>query len=188
MESTAHAEDSNSDYLEEVVATVPERERDPLRLGMQLIRLGRLSEVLFQQSAAGFGLNAAEATTLSVLLLSGPPHEMLPSEIQRRVVHTSAGITGILRRLEARQLVNRRPDQSDGRCIVVALTPDGYQLVRLLLRHRATLFAGYFADIDSEDLPGLIEAIGLVLTRLERAAGYSPAFRKVRLTKQVAST
>jgi len=155
-------------------------------LGMQLIRLGRLSEVLFQQSAAGFGLNAAEATALSALLLSGPPHEMLPSEIQRRVVHTSAGITGILRRLEAKQLITRRPDQTDGRCVVVALTPAGDQLVRLFLSHRATTLATYFADIEADELPELIEAIGLVLTKLERAAGYSPAFTTARITQRVA--
>ena len=175
----------NADYVNRLLATLPESERSPLRLGMTLIRLSRISESLLERSAIDFGLNSSEATTLSALLLSGPPHQMLPSEITRRVAHTSAGVTGILRRLETKQLVSRRADPSDGRRVFATLTPQGEQLIREFLRHRATMFAGYFGDIDPDDLIAMIDSIGTLLARLERAAGYSPAFNQADIASPI---
>ena len=167
----------NSDHLETVLAMIPEHERSSLRLGMELVRLGRISEVLLEQAAEEFGLNSSEATTLSALLFSGPLQEMLPSEIQRRVAHTSAGVTGILRRLETKQLIERRPHPSDGRCLLVRLTPAGARLIRAFLQRRATAYAAHFAEMNAEVVAELIDSIGAVLANLERAAGFSAAFK-----------
>jgi len=167
----------NSTYIESLLASLPEHEQAPLRLGMTLTRLSRVSEALHEQSAGEFGLNGSEATTLVALLASGPEHRMLPSEIRTRVAHTSAGVTGILRRLETKGLVSRAADPSDGRRVPISLTPEGERLVRAFLEARATAFASLFREHSSAELAAMIDTTGALVAKLERAAGYSPAFR-----------
>ncbi len=166
----------NSTYIESLLASLPEQEQAPLRLGMTLTRLSRISEALHEQSAGEFGINGSEATTLVALLASGPEHRMLPSEIRTRVAHTSAGVTGIVRRLETKGLVSRAADPSDGRRVPISLTPEGERLVRAFLEARATAFATLFREHSSEELATMIDTTGALVAKLERAAGYSPAF------------
>jgi len=168
----------NAHHIEELLGELPEAERGPLRLGMTLTRLSRISEALHEQSAGAFGLNGSEATTLVALLASGPEHRMLPTEIRTRVAHTSAGVTGILRRLESKRLVSRAADPSDGRRVLITLTPAGEETVLTFLRERARAFAEHFDGIDGAALGAMTDTIDEVLLRLERAAGYSPAFRR----------
>jgi len=166
----------NSTYIESLLASLPEPEQAPLRLGMTLTRLSRISEALHDQSAGEFGLNGSEATTLVALLASGPEQRMLPSEIRTRVAHTSAGVTGILRRLETKGLVTRTADPSDGRRVPISLTHEGERLVRAFLESRATAFAAVFSDFSPEEVATMIDTTSALVVKLERVAGYSPAF------------
>ena len=166
----------NSTYIESLLASLPEQEQAPLRLGMTLTRLSRISEALHEQSAGEFGLNGSEATTLVALLASGPEHRMLPSELRARVAHTSAGVTGILRRLETKGLVSRAADPTDGRRLPISLTPEGEQLVRTFLEARAGAFAALFSEHSSDELASMIDTMARMVAKLERAAGFIPAF------------
>ena len=62
---------------------------------------------------------------LRVLELVGEPHRMSPTELSEIVVRSSGGMTQILDRLERVGLVERTPDPSDRRKVLVALTPEG---------------------------------------------------------------
>lgn len=169
----------NSAHIEQLLAELPEHEQAPLWLGMTLTRLSRVNELLHDRAAAEFGLNGSEVTTLVALLASGPEHRMLPTEIRTRVAHTSAGVTGILRRLETKGLVSRASDPADGRRVQITLTPHGEQLVLAFLAQRATAFATLFGDQPTEELAAMIATASALVAKLERAAGYSPAFRSV---------
>jgi DNA-binding MarR family transcriptional regulator len=167
----------NSAHIEQLLTELPEHEQAPLWLGMTLTRLSRVNELLHDRAAAEFGLNGSEVTTLVALLASGPEHRMLPTEIRTRVAHTSAGVTGILRRLETKGLVSRAADPADGRRVHITLTAEGEQLVRAFLEQRATAFATLFGDQPPEELAATIATAGALVATLERAAGFSPAFR-----------
>ena len=75
------------------------------------------------------GLSAAEFVVLATLRNAPPPHELMPTQIQDRVVITSGGLTKVMLQLEARQLVERRQHSSDLRIKPVRLSPAGCTLI-----------------------------------------------------------
>lgn len=70
-------------------------------------------------------------TTLSVLdTLAGAGRPMRLTELTRTEQVSQPGITQLVTRLERDGLVERRPDPSDGRAVLVHLTDDGRQVGR----------------------------------------------------------
>jgi DNA-binding MarR family transcriptional regulator len=85
----------------------------------------------------------------------------------RSAMVTSGAITQRLDKLEARGLVSRRPSETDGRGVLVSLTPAGLELIDAVLpTHIATenrLLEGLTAD-ERENLANtlrtLLESLG----------------------------
>lgn len=72
------------------------------------------------------GLTLAEFGVLEALYHKGP---MLLSEVQRKILVSSGGITYVVDRLEAKGLVERRPCPKDRRARYAALTKAGERLI-----------------------------------------------------------
>jgi DNA-binding MarR family transcriptional regulator len=86
----------------------------------------------FFEAAAGFDLHPAQAGAL--MQLDG--EEGLPMhEIATRLACDNSNVTGIVDRLEARDLVARRPGEQDRRVKYIVLTADG-RAVREAMRER----------------------------------------------------
>lgn len=66
---------------------------------------------------------------LAALRRVGAPYALTPTELFKSLLITSGTITKRLVRLEARHLIERRPDPEDGRGSQVYLTPLGKELV-----------------------------------------------------------
>ncbi|MEU1280105.1 MarR family transcriptional regulator [Streptomyces sp. NPDC005805] len=82
----------------------------------------------YEQAAAEHSLTGAQARVLGLLSL-----EPLPMRrIAQRMKCEPSNITGIVDRLEARGLVERRPDPADRRVKVAAATDEGRATARLL--------------------------------------------------------
>jgi DNA-binding MarR family transcriptional regulator len=75
-------------------------------------------------NARTHGLSLSQAIT--ILLLKEEP--MTTSAISRKIGLTSAAMTGILNKLEARRLVFRQHNQVDRRVITVELTNSGREV------------------------------------------------------------
>lgn len=56
--------------------------------------------------------------------------EAMPKHIAQRLLVTRPNVTGLLRRLEERQLIQMVPHASDGRALICRLTPAGSRRVR----------------------------------------------------------
>jgi DNA-binding MarR family transcriptional regulator len=104
--------------------------RDPLTLEVvDLIAsvVARYHEE-YDRAAAAHSLTGAQARVLALLAL-----EPLP---MRRIARTlrcePSNVTGIVDRLEARGLVERRPDPTDRRVKVAATTPQGTRTAKQL--------------------------------------------------------
>ena len=78
-----------------------------------------------QRFLARFDLTTIEFVTLRVLRREPPPHVMTPSALHETLVLSAGGMTKILKQLEAKGLVSRRPDETDKRSNLVALTSRG---------------------------------------------------------------
>lgn len=76
----------------------------------------------------GHGLTPSEFDVLAALRRSPPPYEQTPTEILRRTVVTSGGLTKILYRLEEKGWIERVADPQDRRSNRARLTPAGRKL------------------------------------------------------------
>lgn len=74
------------------------------------------------------GITTSEFDVLAALRRSAPPYEQTPTEILRRTVVTSGGLTKILYRLEKQGWIERITDEADRRSIRARLTPAGRRL------------------------------------------------------------
>ena len=96
-----------------------------------LVRLTRLCVLMteFQTEALlPFGLTPSDYSVLAALRRSGGGNRLAPSELYSVLEVSSGGMTKMIKRLEAKGLVERSPDPNDGRSHFVHLTPEGRKL------------------------------------------------------------
>ncbi len=79
---------------------------------------------------AQFQLTTSQFEVMGYLYKSGG---MEQQKLQHNTGITSATLTGILDKLEARSYISRRPSRTDGRANVVTLTPSGRELFAKLI-------------------------------------------------------
>ncbi|MEV6959474.1 MarR family transcriptional regulator [Streptomyces sp. NPDC051207] len=82
----------------------------------------------YEEAAAGHALTGAQAKLLSLLSLEPLPMRKLA----QRLKCEPSNVTGIVDRLEARGLVERRPAPADRRVKVAAATEEGRRVARSL--------------------------------------------------------
>lgn len=110
------------------------RERPQLDVSVTHV-LQRISRISLLQSASfaavfdRYDITFGEFEVLAALLRSGPPYQMSPTRLVDAVVLSSGAMTNRIDRVEALGLVERRPDPSDRRGTLVALTREGRQTV-----------------------------------------------------------
>ncbi len=138
-----------------------------------LSRVTRLARHLDRERRAAFaehGLETYEFDVLSALRRASPPYELTPGQLVRQTLVGSGTTTNRLDRLESRGLIDRRPDEEDGRVRRVRLTDRGRDRVDaavagLLDRERRLL--GALSGPDRETLARLLRAV--LVTFDERA-------------------
>jgi DNA-binding MarR family transcriptional regulator len=72
---------------------------------------------------------------------------------------TQPAITSLVRRLERDGLVERRPDPSDGRAVLVALTVAGAELVRARHADRVGRLGQLIADLGDEQRDAIARSV-----------------------------
>lgn len=128
------------------VATIQQawaRERPDLDVSPQGVigRLHRLAAVLREELVAvyqQYGLGEGEFDVLATLRRAGAPYERAPGELAEHTMVTTGAMTKRVDRLAEAGLVTRRRSEADGRGRVVALTPQGLDLIdRAMTAHMA---------------------------------------------------
>jgi DNA-binding MarR family transcriptional regulator len=95
-------------------------------------RVHALAEWLTEQRTmlyAEYALGPGEFDVMAALLRAGEPYEMSPSAIADWTVVSSGAVTKRVDRCIEQGWVTRRVGQADGRSRVVALTPEGKELI-----------------------------------------------------------
>ncbi|UYM04683.1 MarR family winged helix-turn-helix transcriptional regulator [Solicola gregarius] len=101
-------------------------------------------------------LSRTAASTLGALYRLGPLR--LTTLAQHEAV-TQPAMTGLVGRLESQGLVNRTPDPSDGRAVIIGLTPAGEALVDERRRQYAATIADMLGTLEPHDFDLLIDAL-----------------------------
>jgi DNA-binding MarR family transcriptional regulator len=130
---------------------------------LALIRThARLWDRVDAQMRHDSGLTMARYDVLMQLDLAGGRLGL--SELASRIVLSPSGLSKLLDRMEASDLIRREPDPRDARSIFARVTPGGRSLVRKARRsHHAWLqqsFGDALDDRDVADLTRIMERIG----------------------------
>ncbi len=110
------------------------RERSDLDLGPVAVfsRISRLAHHVDRarrQAFTAHDIESWEFDVLAALRRAGQPYELSPGRLLRETLVTSGTMTNRVDRLATRGLVERHPDPSDRRGVLVRLTPEGKDAV-----------------------------------------------------------
>ena len=142
----------------------PDLDFTPLQV---LSRVGRLSRHVDRARKAAFAasdLELWEFDVLSALRRAGAPYQLSPKALLQQTLVSSGTMTNRIDRLVRRKLVTRDADPSDGRGILVSMTPEGRERVdaaiRLLLVAESELL-DRLPKADQERLSALLRKLSL---------------------------
>jgi DNA-binding MarR family transcriptional regulator len=107
----------------------PQLDLSAKEIAARLVRLGTLFVAAIERVAATFGMSANEYVILCVLRASGRPYTLPPKAISPLMTLSSGGMTNILHGLAARGLIERLPDPSDRRGVLIRMTPEAVKRI-----------------------------------------------------------
>ena len=137
---------------------------------MALVQVGERLLACIDQTLRHHHLSRAGREALAVLEGAGQP--LSPTAIAERLLVTTASVTSLLDTLERRGLVERRPDLSDRRRLLVVITDDGRALVDQFLPEVVALQTAALAGLSERQrtqLCTLLEAVGAGLAHVDTA-------------------
>lgn len=129
--------------------------------------LGALREIGYARARRTLGrydLTVAEFDVLAALRRSPPPHEETPTEIQRRTVITSGGLTKILKNLERAGLTRSGVREEDRRSKRIRLTERGKETAERAMEELLREDFGWAVrDLSPDELEQAIALLGKVI-------------------------
>jgi DNA-binding MarR family transcriptional regulator len=147
-----------------------------------LIQLIRTAETLWNASRVLFSRWDLSTSQFNVLnLLHDLPEGLSQTDLSRALLMHRSNVTGLVDRLEARGLVQRRESPADRRAYRVSLTPRARQLMAEILPHYYRAASEVWNDIPAEraasihkDLEHLCVNAQQMADRLADAASKKP--------------
>ncbi len=140
-----------------------------------LIQLLRTAETLWNASRVFFTRWNLSPSQFNVLnLLGEEPGGLTQSDLSRQLLMHRSNVTGLVDRLEARQLVERRDTPNDRRAYRVVLTDQGQRLVRAILPHFYHAAEEVWGDLPVKRARQLVAELSGVCAQAERFAATKP--------------
>ena len=162
------ARTSMAAQAEELADTLDERVSGATEVVLLAVRSGRLAELVLQRALRPIGLDGSQLAVLYALAQTRPEHLLAHGDLCHLLAQTPSGVTRTVRRLEANGLVERLADPDDGRATIVALTPEGHGLVRMI-----DAFQDTFTTAGVDDVSDLVPPLGRLVDLL--GAGRLPS-------------
>lgn len=107
----------------------PQTKVEAIQIVGRIIWLGRRYEDAVAAMLWDPSLSYSDYDVIATLRRAGSPYELTPTELGRRVLLSSGGITACLKRLEDRGLISRRTVPEDRRRLLARLTPKGFEVI-----------------------------------------------------------
>ena len=121
------------------------------RFWVALARAYRLAYRRHSRALAPHGLTVSQFDLLATLYRS-PPEGLRMGQISGRLLVTEGNVTGLVDRLEAAGMVERRPDPADRRAFRVRLTPAGHALAGAAIPTVEAELERVFAALPPEEM------------------------------------
>lgn len=136
-------------------------EEDILR---SLRRITRAIDLHSKQLTATYGLTGPQLVCLRVI---GRQEGVTPSEVARSIALSQATVTGIVDRLVARQLVERRRTPHDRRSVNIFLTQAGRELIAVAPSPLQERFSTRLGQLSVADQASLRDALDQVVQMMD---------------------
>jgi DNA-binding MarR family transcriptional regulator len=133
----------------------PDLDAFPLAVVARIQRVHQALKPLLDAVQESFGLRGESFDVLASLRRAGQPYELTPTALYSELMISSGTMTNRLDRLEAADLIVRRPDPSDGRGTLVALTKRGQALIDRALGDHVANEATLLSALTHEELQTL---------------------------------
>ena len=160
------AHGSEADEVDELVGAW-RRERDdldlaPVEVFSRISRLARLLDLARREAFTAHDIEPWEFDVLAAVRRAGKPYQLSPGQLLRETMVTSGTMTNRIDRLTERDLVDRSPDPSDRRGVLVGLTAAGKRAVdgafeTLLDRERDLL--AELSSVERRELAALLKRL-----------------------------
>jgi DNA-binding MarR family transcriptional regulator len=140
----------------------PDLDVEPLEVLSRISRLARHLDRARRLAFAEHGLEPWEFDVLTSLRRAGAPYQLSPGQLLTQTLVTSGTMTNRIDRLAQKGFVERLPDPSDRRGVLVRLTEEGQNhadqaLAGLLVQERAIL--SQLSRTQREELAGLLRQL-----------------------------
>jgi len=134
----------------------------PVEVFSRVSRLARLLDKARRAAFTAHEIEPWEFDVLAALRRAGKPYQLTPGALLRQTMVTSGTMTNRVDRLTHRGFVERSPDPSDRRGVLVRLTTAGKRAVdgafeSLLSSERDLL--GHLSEADRRTLAGLLKQL-----------------------------
>lgn len=144
------------------------RERDdldlaPVEVFSRVSRLARRLDLARKAAFSTHGIESWEFDVLAALRRAGAPYELSPGRLLRETLVTSGTMTNRVDRLAGRGLVERLPDPSDRRGVLVRLTEEGRTTVDAAFEELLEAEASLLADLPARERQRLAGALRTLL-------------------------
>lgn len=123
------------------------------------LNLNRLRTQAFRSA----GLVSWEFDVLALLRRADPPHELNPAQLITGTKVGSAAMTNRIENMLKRGLIERRPNPSDGRGVLVRPTREGEARVDAAMTALVGLEAAELTVLNAADRDALIRILGTLL-------------------------
>ena len=157
----------------EFAATQWTAERPDLNL-LPMTVLGRLAEAAqviardhLEPVFARHGLKRGEFDVIATLRRAGIPYALTPTSLYRSTMVSSGGMTNRLDRLEKLGLIERRPNASDRRGLMVGLTAKGLTLIDELIDAHVANQEKIVGALSKAEQKALNQLLGKLVQSLE---------------------
>lgn len=140
----------------------PDLDVAPMEVLSRVSRLARHLDRARSQAFDTHGLESWEFDVLAALRRAGAPYQLSPGKLLKETLVTSGTMTNRVDRLAARGLVERLPDPTDRRGVLVQLTPAGRDAVDAamadLLTHERALL-GSLSERDQQKIARVLREL-----------------------------
>ena len=136
-----------------------------------LVQLLQTADTLWSASRVLFNRWGLNPSAFNILyLLEGEPEGLTQIELSRRLLMHRSNVTGLVDRMEARGLVERRESPGDRRAYQVVLAADGAKLLRRILPVYYEVAEQVWGRLSLDRTRRLVEDLAEVSARTERIA------------------
>ncbi|HEX5967967.1 MAG TPA: MarR family transcriptional regulator [Intrasporangium sp.] len=149
----------------------PDLDVTPLEVLSRVSRLARRLDLARGSAFADHLLDGWAFDVLSALRRAGEPYELSPGQLVQQTLVTSGTMTNRVDRLERSGFVERRPDPSDRRGVLVHLTPRGRDVVDAAMADLIEQEKTLLSELSQTDQATLASLLRRMLAPLESKEG-----------------